>query len=332
MLQEKIITEEELSAYGPVDNLNEQAIALVRQQREAWGLAGNNYAALDRVQSRIFDYGHFQIHVHHNPGRMRSSAAITDAKTIAQRPCFLCTQNLPPEQKGILFGDDYLILANPFPIFPVHLTIPHQEHIPQRLEHFFSDMLDLSRNLSGFTVFYNGPRCGASAPDHFHFQAGNRGFLRIEKEFDSLKQEHAKAYIQKNELEVFAVENYLRRFLAIVSPEKKAIIDAFGFIYSLLSKGSPEEPMLNVLAWHAEEKWHVVIFPRERQRPSHFFESGTNQIIVGPAAVEMGGILILPRDEDFERIDNEIISDIYNEVTLSASSFKHLIEEIEKHT
>lgn len=328
-LYDKLICRKELSKYGQADTLNQQAAALVEQQKETWELAGNNYSALSDVQVRAFDYGHFQIHVHHNPGRMRSSAAITDPHTIAQRPCFLCTRNLPPEQKGIGYRNDYLILANPFPIFPVHLTITHLQHIPQRLEHFFPDMLDLSQDLQGFTIFYNGPRCGASAPDHFHFQAGSRGFLRIENEFDALKANYTKAYFQKKDLEFFAVGNYLRRFIAVVSHNKNAIVGAFDFFYSFLSKDGKDEPMLNVLSWFAEEKWHVVFFPREKQRPSHFFDSGDNQIIVGPAAVEMGGILILPRDEDFGRINHKIISDIYNEVTMSSFSFNHLVEVFE---
>ncbi len=331
MLEDMIISGEELAKHGPVDTLSQQAAALVQQQKETWELAGKNYAALADVQVREFDYGHFQIHVHHNPGRMRSSSAVTDPHTIAQRPCFLCARNLPPEQKGLLFDNDYLILANPFPIFPVHLTIPHLEHIPQRLEHFFPSMLDLSRSLSGFTVFYNGPRCGASAPDHFHFQAGISGFLRIEKELDVLKRDHTKAYFQKKEVDIFAVENYLRKFFALVSSDKNAIIDAFDFIYSFLAKDTIDEPMLNVLAWYAEEKWHIVFFPREKQRPSHFFESGDKQIIVGPAAVEMGGILILPRHEDFERISPDTIADIYSEVTLSSSSFNQLVNVLREY-
>ncbi len=320
-----LITIKELSNYGQVDNLNEQAIALVQQQKVNWELAGKNYAALSEVHKKEFDFGHFQIHAHHNPGRMRSSAAKTDPQSIARRACFLCADSLPPEQKGIPFQNDYLILTNPFPIFPVHLTIPHLKHIPQRLEHFFADMLDLSRQLSGFTVFYNGPRCGASAPDHFHFQAGKKGYLLIEKEFNSLVEEHAKAYFQKKDVEIYAVDNYLRRIIAIVSPNKNAIIRAFHFLYSSLLEKKDVEPMLNVLAWYEEGVWKIIVFPREKQRPSHFFETGKNQIIVGPAAVEMGGILILPRHQDFEIIDHKIITEMYNEVTISSDDLNHMI-------
>lgn len=324
-----LITTKELSKYGLVDNLNEKAVALVQQQKTNWELAGKNYAALSDVQKKDFSFGHFQIHAHHNPGRMRSSAAKTDPESIAQRPCFLCAENLPPEQKGILFQNDYLILTNPFPIFPVHLTIPHLEHIPQRLEHFFAGMLDLSRYLPGFTVFYNGPRCGASAPDHFHFQAVKRGYLPVEKEFNDLVKDHALAYFHKSNVEIYAVENCLRRFLAFVSPDKNATIRAFHFLYSSLFLKEGEEPMLNVLAFYEVGVWSIIIFPREKQRPSHFFKSGKNQIIIGPAAVEMGGTLILPRAQDFNIINHDLIADIYNEVTVSSSNFDHMIKIFE---
>ncbi|MGC9355923.1 MAG: DUF4922 domain-containing protein, partial [Mariniphaga sp.] len=172
MLKEKTIAPGELRKFGRAENLNEQAKTLVAQQKAAWEMASKNYAALKSVQTRTFDFGHFEIVVQFNPERIRSSAAKTDTKSIAERPCFLCLKNLPPEQKGIPFGEDYLILTNPFPIFQTHLTIPHLHHTSQQITGFFPDMLRLSRKLNGFTVFYNGPQTGASAPDHFHFQAG----------------------------------------------------------------------------------------------------------------------------------------------------------------
>lgn len=327
MTENKIISAEELSKYGKVDDLNGQAVALVHQQKAAWELAGKNYAALPGVQTRTFDYGDFNVHAHHNPGRLRSSAALTDAHSIAQRPCFLCPQNLPPEQKGILFNNEYLILTNPFPIFPLHLTVSHLNHIPQRLDNHFPAMLDLSKSLPGFTVFYNGPQCGASAPDHFHFQAGARGLLPIENELEMLRRKHSRILFRQREVEVFAVDNYLRRFFAVVSADKQPIIRLFEFFYSSLRADADEEPMMNVLAWHSAGKWHIVLFPREKQRPSHFFYTGENQIVIGPAAVEMGGILILPRQNDYEKMNEKIIAEIYGEITASLSTFELMIEK-----
>jgi ATP adenylyltransferase/5',5'''-P-1,P-4-tetraphosphate phosphorylase II len=328
MLQQKIISVEELSKFGPVSNLNEQAFALVKQQWETWGLARENYEALSEVQTRDFDFGHFKITAQHNPGRIRSSAAKVDAKSIAERPCFLCQQNLPKEQKALIFRDKFLILVNPFPVFPVHLTISLVEHKPQEIISFFPDMLKLSRELEGFTVFYNGPQCGASAPDHFHFQAGNRGFLPIENELENLEKNHSEVLVQKRGLKIFAVKNYLRRFVCIVSSDLDAIFNAFHRVYSSLQGKNGNEPMLNILCFFENNEWRVIIFPREKLRPSHFYETDENQFVVSPAAVELGGVMVLPRQKDFETISNKITSEIYNEVTLPFFNFEHLIKSV----
>ncbi len=324
----KLISAEELSKYGPVNTLNERALTLVKQQQKVWKLAAKNFAALADVQTRVLDFGHFNIEVHHNPARLGSSAALTDPQSLAQRLCFLCTENMTPEQNGIAFRDNYLIFTNPFPIFSAHLTIPLIEHIPQRLEHYFPDMLDLSSQLSGFTIFYNGPRCGASAPDHFHFQAVSGGLLPVEKEFYLLKEKHSKVVFNKNNLEIVAVEDYLRPFLSVVSKDKDAIIQSFSRFYTSFVQEDGEEPMINVLSNYRDGFWRIIIFPRKRQRPSHFFREGKNQIVIGPATVEMAGILILPRYEDFNLIDHKTVSEIYSEVAVSSDSFDHMIDTL----
>jgi ATP adenylyltransferase/5',5'''-P-1,P-4-tetraphosphate phosphorylase II len=325
MPDKMIITTEELSKYGPVDSLNDQVYSLVKQQQDSWELAGNNYASLSDVQTKSFNFGHFKIDVQYNPGRMRSSAAKTDSHSISKRPCFLCAQNLPPRQRGIAFHNKYIILTNPFPIFPLHLTIAHRNHVPQKLEHFFPDMLELCKALPGFTVFYNGPFSGASAPDHFHFQAGSKGAMPVETELKQLKKEHAEVIFKINDVEVAAVESYLRRFLAITSSDSNAIIRVFYLIYQTLLSVNDNEPMLNVLSFFEKGEWNVIVFPRGKQRPSHFFKKGINQLIIGPASVEMGGILILPKMENFETINHNIISEIYNEVTVSSEEFNHML-------
>jgi len=328
MIENKIITPEELHEFGSVVTLNDIAEVLVKQQQATWPLAGKNYAALTSVLVREFNFGHFNIEVHYNPERLRSSAAHTDAESIAQRQCFLCAHNLPPQQKGILFNTNYIILANPFPIFPVHLTIAHKQHIPQRVDVHFKDMLNLSRQLNNFTIFYNGPQCGASAPDHFHFQAVKKGFLPIETELNTLRKQKVVKSFQDNGLEIFAVENYLRRFVAIISKDKKKIQKIFYQIYQVLKENENEEPMMNVLTFYEDGNWHLIIFPRAQQRPSHFFKSGNNQIIVGPAAVEMAGVLILPRLEDFNKINEKILTELYHEVTCSIIDFQKLCDQL----
>ncbi|WP_372948287.1 DUF4922 domain-containing protein [Mariniphaga sp.] len=326
MLEQRIISSSELSKFGPVSTLNEQAFALVKQQRETWELVRKNYEALSDVQTRSFDFGHFKIIAQHNPGRIRSSAAKVDSKSISERPCFLCPENLPPEQKALNFQNKFLILVNPFPVFPVHLTIPLLEHRPQEILNFFPDMLELSRQLEDFTVFYNGPQCGASAPDHFHFQAGNREFLPIENELETLEKNHSEVLVHKRGLKIFAVKNYLRRFVCIVSSHRTELLNTFHHVYSSLPEKNGNEPMLNILCFFEKEEWRVIIFPREKLRPSHFYEIAEKQVVVSPAAVELGGIMVLPRQKDFDSISNQIISEIYNEVTLPFPGFEHWIK------
>jgi ATP adenylyltransferase/5',5'''-P-1,P-4-tetraphosphate phosphorylase II len=325
MPSEKFISPGELSHFGLDGNLSEQSKSLVLQQKATWETVSKNYEALNRVQTKTFDFGHFNIITQFNPERIRSSAAKTDAKSIAERPCFLCPGNLPPEQRGILFQSKYLILTNPFPIFPVHLTISKLEHTPQEILLYFSDLLELSYSLNDFTVFYNGPKCGASAPDHFHFQAVVKNSLPIESEFNMLDKQFAEILFQNEKIKIFAVENYLRRFITIISDDKDEIAKRFHHIYQNLDTGIGEEPMLNILCSFQDEKWRVIIFPREKQRPSHFFRTDENQITVSPASVEMGGVLVLPGDEDFRKITKKEIEEIYGEVTLNQGSFERLI-------
>ena len=163
------------------------------------------------------EFDGFKIVLQYNPARLISSAAKVDAKSVRERKCFLCSPNLPRDQRGLDFGREYVILCNPFPIFPEHFTIPHKEHRPQMIGGNMDVMLDLAKEMaSRYTIFYNGPRCGASAPDHLHFQAGSRGFMPIEREYKTIKQ-HGEALCETRQVSVCAVENYLRRFISIES-------------------------------------------------------------------------------------------------------------------
>lgn len=328
MLENKIIAPDELVKFGNVKNINEQAFSLVIQQRSVWEVANTNYKALNGIQTKTFDFGHFKILAQFNAGRIRSSAAKTDAKSIADRPCFLCVENLPEVQKGIVFQDKYLILVNPFPIFPKHFTIPSFNHTPQQIKNHFADMLDLSAVLTGFTVFYNGPKCGASAPDHFHFQAGEKGLLPVEQEFLNLEENYSEVLIQTEKIKVIAVENYLRQFVAFISADKNEVERIFEKVYSMLETGQNEEPMLNVLCNFENGTWRVILFPRQKQRSSHFFRTDEKQIIVSPAAVELGGLLVLPREEDFNKITENDIAEIFGEVTMDFTTFKKLTKKL----
>jgi ATP adenylyltransferase/5',5'''-P-1,P-4-tetraphosphate phosphorylase II len=295
------------------NKLNKEVKKLLHEQLNEWDLAKGNYDALQRVQSKDFDFGEFSIRVQFNPARIVSSSAKIDAKTIQERKCFLCPANLPAVQRGVPFGNDYQILVNPFPIFPEHLTIPSFNHEDQLIFNRFEDMLDLAESLDEFTIFYNGPKCGASAPDHVHFQAGNKGFLLLEKD---IKKVSKKIISENNELKIYSLENYLRNVIVIESANKKAVVDAFKQIYSQMSiKEGEKEPMLNIVAWYEDGKWISCIFPRKVHRPKCFFAEGDDNILISPASVDMGGIFITPQEKDFTKITAEDIKAILAEVS-----------------
>ena len=271
--------------------LKEKVNQLFNEQLIEWELAKNNYKALEQVKIKTLNVSELQYKVQFNPARITSSAAKVDPKSIQERKCFLCRENLPPVQKGIPFKDNYTVLVNPFPIFPRHLTIPVLEHTPQLIAPRFGDMLDLAQELDNYVIFYNGPKCGASAPDHFHFQAGNKGFLPIENEKDW--------------------SNAVR----IESENKQEILDRFQQIYDSLPLQSDDlEPMLNILAWHENGIWTVCLFPRKKHRPACYFAEGDANLLISPASVDLGGVFIMPLEKDFEKITAEDIAEILCEV------------------
>ena len=270
-----------------IDEVNK----LFDEQLSNWELARNNYKALEQVKTKTLFVDGREYKVQFNPARIVSSAAKVDAQSIRERKCFLCAKNRPPEQNGIPFKDCYTLLINPFPIFPRHLTIPAMEHTPQLIAARFEDMLDLARQLDDYIIFYNGPKCGASAPDHFHFQAGNKGFLPIE------------------------TNRNVNGMICIESDKKEELLDRFKQIYvAMEQKPEDDEPMMNVLAWYEAGKWIVCIFPRKKHRPSCYSAEGEANLLISPASVDLGGVFITPLEKDFEKITKKDITEILKEV------------------
>lgn len=302
--------------------MNETIKKLLADQLATWETARANYAALASVRVKELDVDGTPYKVQFNPSRIVSSAARVDAKSISERKCFLCPGNLPPEQKGIPFGGHYRILVNPFPIFPRHLTIPDTEHVPQRIASRFPDMLDLARLLTDYTVFYNGPHCGASAPDHAHFQAGSKGFLPIEKTWRTQVAGKVTGYGQAV---LWQLDDAPRTTLVIESGEKEDAEKLFSLLYrSLPVKPGEEEPMMNVLARYEAGRWTVFVFPRRKHRPDCYNAGGEANLLISPASVDLGGVFITPVEKDFRKITAEDVKRILGEVCLSADEFRIL--------
>ncbi|GAB1414890.1 DUF4922 domain-containing protein [Paludibacter sp.] len=281
-------------------------------QLNVWLLAKQNYDALNRVKVKELDLGACKVRVQFNPERMRSTAAKVDVKSLRERPCFLCRANRPPEQQDFAYNDKYSILVNPFPIFPVHLTIPTLKHVDQLIYDSFGDMLDIAKDLKDFVVFYNGPKSGASAPDHMHFQAGNKGFLPLENDVVSL--EHVDLVVD-GEVMRYSLKNYHRNMIVLESKDQTQLVSYFKKLYSEMEiKVGEVEPMMNIVSWYAEDKWYCCVFPRKKHRPDRFYAEGEENLLFSPASVDLGGVCVLPQEKDFVKIKTEDLIEIFEEI------------------
>ena len=266
--------------------------------------------------------------VQFNPARIVSSGAKVDAKSIKERKCFLCPANLPAVQKGIPFEGHYNILVNPFPIFPRHLTVPETAHVAQRIAPRFGDMLDLARQLTDYTIFYNGPKCGASAPDHAHFQAGNKGFMPIEQDW---RRQVAGKVADYGQATLWWLNDAPRTTLVIESADRKTAIKLFDTVYhSLDIQPGEDEPMMNVLVMYEDNKWIVFVFPRAKHRPACYTAEGDANLLSSPASVDLGGVFITPVEKDFIKITAEDIAQILGEVCLSPADFQKVQKRIQE--
>lgn len=278
----------------------DQAESILKNQTATWSLATRNYAALRDIRLRDFQFGQITIRIQHNPARAVSSLAKTDRKTLAERPCFLCAQNRPNEQIGITLFDCYELLVNPFPIFTKHFTIASIIHEPQRLsQQKFLHMLELARLLPDYYLFYNGAHAGASAPDHFHFQAGNANFFPQSVEKVSLPFLCAKSQTTSSK------EQALEWFLTMLRKLEERIQET--------EAHRDEEAMFNLFVRYIQPYWTLTIFPRRAHRPVSYHK-GT--LMISPGAVDMAGVLIAAREEDFLKITEQDIRTLYSQTSL----------------
>jgi hypothetical protein len=287
------------------------------KQLQDWPLPAKNYADLKHLRWKTISFDGFEVKIQLNPERLRSSAANVDSSSSGPRPCFLCPENRPLEQDGIDFPPCYQLLVNPYPIFSRHLTIPDNRHVPQRIEGRISDLLRLAGYLPDYTLLYNGPESGASAPDHFHFQAGNKGFLPVEQDIHSFP---GKKLLRQDESgSIYFMENYLRSCFIYESKSEEWLISQFKRFTQQLHRIQPaeNEPLLNMICWKEKDNLLLIVFPRKQHRPRQYYETGDGQILISPGIVDFCGVLVVPRKEDYDKINKELLTDIYSQLTLS---------------
>ena len=295
-----------------------------------WDVAGANYEALAGAVTRTLALGEATITLQYNPERRRSSAAAIDKRSLSRRKCFLCTDNQPAKQKAVLWGDHYKIQVNPYPIFKRHLTIADLQHVPQQLTDRVGDMLSLAKALSDFVIFYNGPLCGASAPDHAHFQAGAKGEMPLPDEMA-----HATTHLLADGDEGFIgyVDSLGRSLFTIeTSTQRAAERYALRLLDLLPVPEGAYEPMVNALCWwnKTNRLWHLVIFPRRKHRPACYGE-GEGHLLLSPGAVDMGGLWPVPERQDFDILTPETIQSLYDELCMTREELAPVISGFAQH-
>ena len=295
------------------------------RQLEKWEAARQRYHDLRASKTRELVVGSSSIQVQWNPARMVSTGAKMDKKTIAERPCFLCEQNRPKEQIKKDIDGQYELLVNPFPILPQHFTIPSLKHQPQRILNSYGEIHKLLEEYPEMMVFYNGPQCGASAPDHAHFQAGTCGVLPLQMSWKRLSSNLTKIVSINDHEDISLIEDYHCTALLIRSRSQYGDEQLFRRLYDAMPEMDPE-PMMNIVAWRRDEDFLSVVFPRTKHRPDCYYAEGDEQYIISPGALDMAGLIITPRQEDFERLTPEKALSILDEITLKGDALQQVLD------
>ena len=317
------------NARESTETLPQLCMLLLTNQQNSWPQLIDGYAALKTVRVRDVRCSGYSVFLQFNPQRIVSSSAEVGPDSIRRRKCFLCLENLPAEQKGVLYKNEFLLLCNPAPILDRHYTIAHVRHVPQQIDGFVRTFLELAKDLSpSFTVFYNGPKCGASAPDHMHFQAGPTGAIPIEME--SGIESRRQVWKTLDDVAVYSLNGLGRQVIVL---EGEGVDDVESVVRRLIATmksviGIPEEPMLNALCSYANGSWRLIVFPRRRHRPKVYFKEGNDKVLISPASVDLGGLVVTPVEKDFNTVDAPMIEAIFSEVSLEKNRVDRILDAL----
>ncbi len=314
----RILRDEILTAYSTqlITDVQSRIAALIAQQLATWPMLRNATETLNQAEYKEFSVKGSKVLAQFNPARIVSTAAKVDAASIKARPCFLCAENLPAEEKGIPFGENYVILCNPFPVLKNHLVISEKSHTPQSILTRFEDFLDLTEAVGDeYFTLYNGASCGASAPDHHHFQACSRDSVPLFDEVENHPREDSK---NSDLFSSFTLKDYRLNVLIARGKNKTELVNWFDETIKFLQAkiGTDTEPMLNLVATSDAHGFTVYLFPRAKHRPACYFAEGEKQLTVSPAGIDLTGILVVPNPDHYARISAEDIEKIYAEITL----------------
>ena len=312
---------------GKADIMEDSSISrFFNRQLEMWEDARHRFRDLKHVEVRQLSD---QLKVQFNPARIVSTGAKIDKHTLGERPCFLCERNRPKEQMTKQIDDHFQLLVNPFPILPVHFTIPATKHQPQSIYRHYGEMHRLLSLHSELMVFYNGPKCGASAPDHLHFQAGTSGVLPLQTNWQRLSRSLTDVISLNDEEKISVLRDFLVPAFVIISKSEDSDEELFHRLYrSMPMRGDESEPMMNIIAWRKGDEFISVVIPREKHRPDAYFAEGEAQMMVSPGALDMAGLIITPREEDFSKINLDKATALLRECGISAEKMESVVSNL----
>ena len=312
---------------GKADIMEDSSISrFFNRQLEVWTDARHRFRDLKHVETRQFSD---QLKLQWNPARIVSTGAKIDKKTLGERPCFLCDKNRPKEQMSKQIDEKFHLLVNPFPILPVHFTIPARKHQPQLIYKNYGEMHRFISLHSDLIVFYNGPKCGASAPDHLHFQAGTNGILPLQTNWQRLSRNLTDIISLNDEEKISVVRDFIVPAFVIISKSAESDEALFRRLYKAMpQRGDETEPMMNIISWRKGEEFISVVIPREKHRPEAYFAEGCAQFVVSPGALDMSGLIITPREEDFRKLTEEKALSLLQECGVSEDKMNVIIAKL----
>lgn len=302
----------------------------IENQLAKWQTARTNHEALNQIETRRFELAGNTITVQFNPARAVSTCAKVDKSSIEARKCFLCPENKPNEQDEIIISLDepFSLRINPYPILPGHLTISSVKHqdqvladktirqLPGKLISWLEEYF-----ASGYVLFYNGAKCGASAPDHFHFQAVKQSDVPVIQQWERLMETAVREKEIKTEngntYSSFQITSYICPIQVFICNHSADILPEMinQYLQSFPLHEGESEPRYNLFAWQDKQRgFTMAYFPREKHRPACYTATGGEQLLVSPGALDMAGLLVTPRKEDFYKITESDITQIYKEV------------------
>ena len=312
---------------GKADIMEDSSISrFFNRQLEKWDDARHRFRDLKHVETKKLSE---EVRLQFNPARIVSTGAKIDKKTLGERPCFLCDKNRPKEQMSQQIDERFHLLVNPFPILPVHFTIPARKHQQQAIYKNYGEMHRFLSLHSELMVFYNGPKCGASAPDHLHFQAGTSGILPLQTNWQRLSRNLTDVISLNDEEKIAVVRDFIVPAFVIISKSEESDETLFHRLYkSMPMRGDETEPMMNIIAWRKGDEYISVVIPREKHRPEAYFAEGDAQVMVSPGALDMSGLIITPREEDFHKLTEESATTILQECGISTEKMNGIVTKL----